>query len=423
MATLRVQHAVVLLVAAVLTVTGCATTPTGNGSPSPSLTQAATSPAPTPTSAAPSPVASSTAPSAPATTPTPSPTPATTVTNPRTATITMSGDLLWHNSLWIAAGQDKARTGKAGKYDFDPMFAAIKPAISGADMAICHSEVPFAAKGATPTGYPSFAAPAEIAPWIKSMGWDLCTTASNHSLDQGFAGLSRTKDYYDEQGILTTGTWRTEAERAKPVIYTTAKGVKVGVVTGTYSLNGIPLPAGKPWSVSMLETQNLLEQAKVAKEAGADIVLVEMHGGDEYVVKPSAQQVQIATALTASPYVDMVFGEHVHVVQPITKINGKWVVYGLGNMIGQHLTNVPRAYEGITARFTFTEKATGGFEVSKAEYIPTYWNHNGTGPVRILLLKSAVAAGKGDIARYQTALDYTRKAVNALGAAPGLVES
>lgn len=408
--------------AVVVSLSACATsTPSPGGSTSPvgpsnaPVTSVASS---APTSAAPT--SSAPTPSSTAASPTQAP---TTVANPRTATVTMSGDLLWHNSLWIAAAQDKARTGKAGPYDFDPMFAAMKPLISGADMAICHGEVPFAAKGATPTGYPTFAAPPEIAPWIKSMGWDLCTTASNHSLDQGFTGLTRTKDYYAENGILTTGTFRTEAERNTPVIFTTAKGVKIAVVTGTYDLNGIPLPAGKAWSVSLLDLDNLLGQAKRAKQAGADIVLVELHGGDEYVVKPSAQQVQLATALTASPYVDMVFGEHVHVVQPITKINGKWVVYGLGNAIGQHLTSVPRAYEGITARFTFTEKPTGGFEVSKAEYIPTYWNHNSTGPIRIVLLKQAVASGKGDIARYQTALDYTRKAVNSLGAAPGLIES
>ena len=124
-------------------------------------------------------------PTAPASTPAPSPS-----ATPRTATVTMSGDLLWHSQLWKSAAQDRARTGVAGPYDFDPMFAALKPVVTKADMAICHGEVPFAAKGATPSGYPSFAAPAEIAPWIKSMGWDLCTTASNHALDQGFTGWS-----------------------------------------------------------------------------------------------------------------------------------------------------------------------------------------------------------------------------------------
>lgn len=356
----------------------------------------------------------------PSASPSQSPTP---VAPPRAVTVVMNGDLLWHNTIWISAAQDRARTGAAGPYDFDPMFAALKPIISGADLAICHSEVPFAAKGATPTGYPVFAAPAEIAAWVPTMGWDLCTTDSNHSLDQGFTGLVRTKDYYAENGVLTVGTFRTEAERNTPVIYQSAAGVKVAVVGGTYDLNGIPLPEGKPWAVSMLDAGDIIAQAKRAKAAGADIVLAHMHGGEEYVVKPSAQQVQVATALTASPYIDMVFGEHVHVVQPITTVNGKWVVYGMGNTIGAHQTSVPRAYEGITTRFTFTEQAGGRFTVSKAEYIPTYWNNLATGPIRIVLAKQAVAAGTGDVARYQQALNYTRAAVNLFGPAPGLIES
>jgi poly-gamma-glutamate synthesis protein (capsule biosynthesis protein) len=254
------------------------------------------------------------------------------------------------------------------------MFAAVKPIVAGADLAVCHSEVPFAPPGGPYTGYPLFAAPPAIAGWIASMGWDVCTTASNHALDQGFQGLVRTKDLYDQAGVRTVGTFRSEAERATPVIVTTAQGVRIAVVTGTYSLNGIPLPSGRPWAVSLLDTADLLAQAKRAKEAGADIVLAEIHGGDEYVVRPSRQQVDLATALTASPYVDLVFGEHTHVVQPITRVNGQWVVYGLGIMIGQHLTEVVRAYEGITARVTFTERPAALY--AKAEYLPTYWNHN-----------------------------------------------
>ena len=69
------------------------------------------------------------------------------------------------------------------------MFADVKPLIEGADLALCHEEVPFAAPGVPLQSYPVFAAPPEIAPWIASMGWDACTTASNHALDQGFDGL------------------------------------------------------------------------------------------------------------------------------------------------------------------------------------------------------------------------------------------
>jgi len=334
----------------------------------------------------------------------------------------LSGDLLWHDTVWQSAAADHARTGKGQRFDFDPMFAALRPLVEAADVAVCHEEVPFAAAGAPYQSYPVFAAPPAIAGWIGSMGWDACSTASNHAVDQGYDGLLRTADLLDAAGVAHVGTFRTPKERRRPVILTTDQGVKVGLVGGTYSLNGFPPPAGREWSVSMWDARNLLAQAKAARLAGADIVVVKYHGGNEYDPMPNAQQVALAKALTASPYVDLVVGEHAHVVQPITKVNGKWVVYGLGNAVAQNEIERPRTYEGITVGFRFRESGKG-FVVDRAEYVPTYWNHYGAGrPIRIQRVVRALARGMGDQVRLQQALVATRSAVNLLGQAPGLVE-
>ncbi len=344
----------------------------------------------------------------------------------RTATVVLSGDLLWHDTVWHSAAADHARTGRGTAFDFDPMFAALRPMIEAADLAVCHEEVPFAAAGAPYESYPVFAAPPEIATWIGSMGWDLCTTASNHAVDQGYDGLVRTANLLERAGVGHVGTFRTAAERRRPVIHTTEQGVRIAVVGGTYSLNGFPAPAGREWSISMWDVRNLLAQAGAARNAGADIVIVKYHGGSEYVAMPNAQQVALVRALTASPYVDLVAGEHAHVVQPITKVNGKWVVYGMGNAVGQSETSRPRAYEGITVSFTFRETVRGagrGFVVDHAEYVPTYWNHYSSGrPVRIQRVVRALARGVGDQARLREALLATRAAVDLLGHARGLEE-
>ena len=333
--------------------------------------------------------------------------------------------------MWRSAAADAetraGRTGKGRAFDFDPMFAALRPMIEKADLAVCHEEVPFAAPGAPYQSYPVFAAPPEIAGWIGSMGWDLCTTASNHAVDQGYDGLVRTADLLERAGVAHVGTFRTAAERRKPVIHTTDDGVRIAVVGGTYSLNGFPPPAGREWSVSMWDARNLIAQARAARRAGADIVIVKYHGGSEYVALPNAQQVALARALTASPYVDVVVGEHAHVVQPITKVNGKWVVYGMGNAIAQNETSRPRAYEGIAVSFTFRESGRGaarGFVVDHAEYVPTYWNHysSASRPIRIQRVVRALSRGIGDRARLREALLATRAAVDLLGHARGLEE-
>jgi poly-gamma-glutamate synthesis protein (capsule biosynthesis protein) len=302
----------------------------------------------------------------------------------RSVTVLMSGDLLWHDTVWASAHEDAVRRGERQRFDFDPMFAALRPVIEDADVAICHEEVPFAPDDAHLSGYPVFAAPPQIAPWIASMGWDACTTDSNHSIDQGFTGLVRTATLLEKAGVRHVGTFRTRAERRKPVILTTDDGVKVGIVGGTYSLNGFSLPPDQRWAVSMWDADNLVAQARAAKAAGADIVLVQYHGGDEYA----------------------------HVVQPIAKVNGKWVVYGMGNMVGQSDTAYPRAYEGISVRFTFRE-SRHGFRVTRAAYLPTTWNTYSPGrPIRIQRVDAALRHGLGDRPRLLEARRMTRLAVH-----------
>jgi hypothetical protein len=346
---------------------------------------------------------------------------------PRRFSLVAGGDLLWHDTVWQSAHADALRLGLRRRFDFDPMFAAMKPIVRSADVAICHEEVPFAADDRHLASYPVFAAPPEVARWIASMGWDACTTDSNHSIDQGFAGLVRTDTLLRRAGVRPVGTFRTPAERRRPVIVTTAQGVKVGIVGGTYSLNGFSLPPGQRWAVSMWDADNLVAQARAAKEAGADIVLVQYHGGTEYSRLPNAEQVALVRRLTASPYVDLVFAEHAHVVQPITRVNGTWVVYGMGNMVAQSSSGLPRAYEGISVRFTFTQTSRG-FHVTRAAYLPTTWNVYSAGhPIRVRPVRASLARGVGDEPRLREALRMTRIAVHGLsphaGATPGLREN
>lgn len=331
--------------------------------------------------AEPSPVAT---PSAPESTPS-----TTTTTAPRQVRVVMSGDLLWHNSVWYSAAEDHRRTGRGvGGHDWDPMFARVKPLIQAADVAICHEEVPFARPGQAPSNYPLFAAPRSIAAWIASMGWDACTTASNHAWDGDLAGLLTTADLLHEHGVPPVGTFRSEQERlGPPVTLTTADGVSVAIVAATYSLNGFEVPTDEWWSVSELTEvrDDLLTQARRAREAGADIVIAHVHWGTEYDAQPDATQVALADALAASPDVDLVLGEHAHVVQPITRLHGTWVVYGMGNMVAQSEITRPTAYEGISVDFRFTEQSDGSYEVTRAAYVPTQWNHyRGGDPIRIV---------------------------------------
>jgi poly-gamma-glutamate capsule biosynthesis protein CapA/YwtB (metallophosphatase superfamily) len=316
-------------------------------------------------------------------------------TTPTSVTVVMNGDLLWHNTLWYGAKEDAGRRGRGG-YDFAPLLAGMKPVIASADLAICHVEVPHAPPGGPYRNFPLFAVPPQVVRAISATGYDVCTTASNHSVDQGFAGLKRTLDDLDRAKIGHVGTARTKAESERPTIFTTEQGIKIGIIAATFSLNGLPMPEGKPWAVHRLSASGLLRQAHRARAAGADIVIAAVHAGTEYSGQENAQQVALARKLTASPDVDLVYMHHAHVVQPWTTMNKKWVIFGVGNTVAQHATNVPRGHEGATGRFTFTRAGNGRFTVTKAEYIPTLVTHYRPGrPARLYQVSAALKTAKG----------------------------
>ncbi|MDQ3628555.1 MAG: CapA family protein [Actinomycetota bacterium] len=314
---------------------------------------------------------------------------------PRSLTLTVSGDVLMHTGVWESAEVFGTRTGRQS-YDFRPMFESIKAVYESADLAICHLEGTLARPGGPFLSYPIFAGPPQVADGLEWAGIDACTTASNHSVDQGFEGLERTLDVLDAEGIEHAGTARTRREARTPTILE-VEDIEVALLSYTYGTNGLPVDADKPWSVNLLDIRRILAEASRAREAGAEIVVVGVHDGLEYQVQPSESQLEVFDALTRSDDIDLVYGHHAHVVQPIDRVNGTWVAYGLGNFIAQQESSRPDTYRGLTARFTFTESADGDFTVRRPELIPTFitpWEP--PTPMRLLDVRAELADPETD---------------------------
>ncbi|MGH3909219.1 MAG: CapA family protein [Pseudonocardiaceae bacterium] len=282
----------------------------------------------------------------------------------------MSGDVLLHDTLWEQARRDAARGGGNG-YEFRPMLRGMRPAISGPDLAICHLETPLAAPEGPFSDYPLFDVPPQIAPALAWLGYDACTTASNHTLDQGFDGVARTLDTLDDAGIAHAGSARTPDEAERPLVLDVS-GVAVGLVSAAYGTNGMAVPEGKDWSIDLVDADRILDDARRARQAGAEVVIAALHWGEEYRSDATRAQRSLARTLASSPDVDLVYGHHAHVVQPFDRIDGDWVAYGLGNAVADQMLEPAGMHEGITARFTFRETASGSFQVTEAGYVPTY---------------------------------------------------
>lgn len=316
---------------------------------------------------------------------------------PRPFTLVASGDVLPHSSIIQRANADAGGDG----YDFVPMLKGVEPVVSKADLAICHMETVYGENGDY-TGYPSFKSPPQIARALKATGYDSCSTASNHTLDDGAAGVSRTLGALDKAGVKHAGSGRTAAEGRSPA-WMRAGGAKVAQLAYTYGTNGYPMPQGKPWTVNLMERERIVADARAARKAGADVVVVSVHWGTEWQDAPDRRQLSLGKELTASrtqgrPDIDLIVGTHAHVPQAYEKVNKTWVVYGLGDqiagdMINHDGENDPRGNQGTLGRFTFAPpKASGGrWEVEKAEFIPQWFN---TGTGRVTNLNAALARGE-----------------------------
>jgi hypothetical protein len=306
----------------------------------------------TPTSSSPLRPATSAAPTAP-TGPAP----------PRTATVLGSGDVLIHPPLIEQAAADARAEGRTG-YDFGPIYAGVASVVSKIDLATCELETPLAPPDGPFTGYPTFSSPPQVLSTLKAIGYKSCTTASNHSIDEGPAGVTRTLDELDAAGLAHTGSARSAAEAATPLIITTAQGVKIAQLAYTFNFNGLSLPANEPWLANVIDVPTILAAAHRAKAAGADIVVLSLHWGIEYTHTATELQKSQAAALLASPDIDVILGDHAHAVQPFQKINGKWVIYCMGNQISRHAEPNDDNREGVMPVFTFTQTA-GAWQVSQ----------------------------------------------------------
>ncbi len=298
-------------------------------------------PEPPPTTVAPPPTTTTTVP--PTTTTAPAP--------PERLTLAFTGDLLPHTSVLEQAAAYGAPHG--AQYDFRPMFTDVEPLLAAADLAICHLEVPLSADNALIASYPSFSSPKELGRAIAAAGYDACSTASNHTLDQRSEGVVATLDVLDRNAVDHAGSYRTEEAAATPVLYEAGNGLTVGHVSAAYGFNGYT--PDTPWRVGTLDPNTLVARGRAAREAGADLVVASLHWGVESQHDPTADQLALAETLTASGAFDLIVGHHAHVVQPVRRFHGVPVVFGLGNFLS-NMTD-PEERDGVIAEVNATRPA------------------------------------------------------------------
>jgi poly-gamma-glutamate capsule biosynthesis protein CapA/YwtB (metallophosphatase superfamily) len=325
-----------------------------------------------------------------------------------------SGDVLPHRSVVERARTSGARSGRF--YDFGSMFSSIRPIVSAADLAVCHLETPLSPSGRGLSGYPRFNAPPQLASAIRTAGYDACSVASNHSMDQGPAGVAGTLHVLDKAGLRHAGMARSLRE-ARPTILS-VRGVRVALLSYTYGLNGFRLPRGRPWLVNLLSPGRILADTRAARRAGSQFTVLFLHWGQEYRSAPTTAQRTLARKLLADPSVDLILGHHAHVVQPVQRIHGKWVAFGMGNSLSAQSAACCSAatQDGVLLKVTVVRKA-GSFVVENVGYIPTWVEHPS---YRIHPVLKALAGGSASPAMRAMLRASLKRTTQAIGRTAGL---
>lgn len=261
-------------------------------------------------------------------------------------TIGYGGDVLMHMPVLADT--------EGGRGDIGPLIADAKPWFAGADLALCGMEVPVS-PDSVPSGYPTFGTVPGVVEALAASGWDGCATASNHAWDQGFAGLEATADAMEANGLGFAGTSRDELEAATPyqLYELTREGrtVTVAQLSTTYSLNGFVDDTG--WAVAFNDVDWVAAQARAARAAGADIVVLHSQLGAEYARDPVPEQREYAAAIAATGEVDVFFGAHPHVPQTNELVaggpggRGMWASYSAGNFISNQSAEQGTVMAGI----------------------------------------------------------------------------
>lgn len=287
----------------------------------------------------------------------------------RRLTLAFSGDTLTHSPVVEAASRNAGGTG----YDFGTMFSLVAPLVSSVDLAVCHLETPMAPPGEPLSTFPLYGVPAEIASGLASAGYDRCSTASNHTLDRGTAGIDATVSGLAAAGLGQSGMARTPHE-AVPGVFE-VNGVRLAHLSYTFGFNGLHLPDDRPWTSTPIDPLRIVADAIVARQRGAEVVIVSLHWGTEGRSEVSPWQREVAQLVTATGEVDLIVGHHAHVLQPIEQVNGRWVVFGLGNALSNMPTRpswTASTQDGAIVTLALNERADGRFEVARPVVHPTW---------------------------------------------------
>lgn len=307
-------------------------------------------------------------------------------------TIAATGDTFPHENIQAAA--------EANGYDW--LFDHVRPFLQAADIAYTNFDGAML-EGSPYTGYPAFNFNPRLAEALKRAGVGLVSTANNHILDRGPAGLDATlavlaRNEIAQHGAVSSAEAQSGAPRPPYLPLTLTRdgvSITVGFISATWGTNGIPDPFGQVnllWQGNSYGgqggvRQSVLDAVAQAKRE-ADVVVVAAHWGQEYQFYPQPYQVEGARRL-AEAGADVILGAQSHTLQPVDVIDAggrrALVIYSLANFLASQGAFQSPYYSATSVIFYvgLVRQADGSVRVSGYRYLPTIHVDGDTRPAPI----------------------------------------
>ena len=277
---------------------------------------------------------------------------------------------------------------------FDPTLPFLGDA---ADITVANLESPLCSVGIPhPTKPIIFRGRPENVAGLVHAGIDVVSLANNHVIDYGLEGMRQTQAVVSENNILYSGAGANSYEAYLPLFHV-KKGVNIAFLascnrTGQYDNYQPYLNAGfnKPGFAYLTEF-NISQQIHTV-ESDADLIVVEMHAGNEYsLIAPKRFGNDIGDEDEFySPFflvprwddialrhhaidegADLVVCHHPHLLQAFEVYHGKLIAHSLGDFVFD--LNYPETFPSVILNSKINETGFYDYSVTPVyidDYIP-----------------------------------------------------
>lgn len=169
-------------------------------------------------------------------------------------------------------------------------------------------------------GKPDFYGSPEFARFLRECGIGVLNVANNHILEHGKGGYERTLQILEESGIAVAGN-------DNRVLYIHRDNCLIGIA----GFCNVDLDKfDNDGCFSVLDEVNAMAALNEMADRKADLKILTLHWGNEYIHRPSMMQRNMAYRLIDAG-ADIIVGHHSHVIQPYEKYKAGHIFYSLGN--------------------------------------------------------------------------------------------